>query len=123
MLVVDLSVTADDKRYRQPENAAVLIRELGVAERDRIVDPQLLYKSGQRLIAVVHGDADHLQPLWSILLLPFDELRDLRAAWRTPRCPEIEQNDFTLVVSELKRMSADVGQGEVGCGLQLLALP
>ena len=51
MFVVDLAVTTDDKRYRQAENAAILIRQFRVADRHRIVDPKLLHKTRHRLVA------------------------------------------------------------------------
>src|SRR5215472_8849265 len=86
----DAAFAGDRVRYRQPEDFTIDFAGLGIAQYYRIVHVEFLIKLAHRFRAVVHGDAQDLQPLRPVLVLHLDKARNLFPARRAPGGPEIK---------------------------------
>ncbi len=77
---------------------------------------KFLVKGANGIGAIIHRDADDLQPAVGILLLQFYEVGDFLAAGITPRRPEIEQNNLSLIRGQSKIVPVELRKREIGCG-------
>ena len=101
----------------QTQNSAVEFSEFLIAHGNWIVQ----FQPGDCLACedsvVVHGDADDLKALWTVLTLPCHEARHLQLAWSTPGCPEVEKDHFASVSLEIQAMMIQIGADEFRCTL------
>ena len=63
------AVATNQEGDRQSQHASVRLRYLFIPQRDWIVHLELLIELANRLGVVVHGNANHLQALFAILVL------------------------------------------------------
>src|SRR5262249_40206942 len=113
----DLAISVDEERCWQYVYAAVLISDGFLADKDRIIDAHFLHKLGDVFLAgVVHGNADNLQPLGSVLLLQFDKPGHLDLAGTAPGRPEVQQDRLSFVAAELNVLALEGFESEIGGG-------
>ena len=109
------SVPIDHKRRRQRFQTAVLIARLVIAQHDAIVDLSFCDERIDRLPAiVVHRDAEDFEAAVLVFALELREPGDLDHARAAPRCPEIEQHHFALIVGEVNQLAVRILQSEIG---------
>ena len=110
----DVALGIDEVGDGESEDAAVEVAEVLVADDDGVGELEfaidLLYGGG----IVVHGDADDLEAVGGIFLLPCGEAWDLGETGSAPSGPEVEQDEFATVAIELDGFAGEVGEGEVG---------
>lgn len=114
VLAVDPSIATDDERDRESEDSTVEFAGFCVSHHHGIVHVKLLGEWADRIDAVVHRDSDDLQSLICIIVLEFDEVRNFLAAGSTPRCPEIQQDNFAPIRRKLKRFPIKLRKREIG---------
>jgi hypothetical protein len=71
-----------------------------------------------RFAFFVHGDTENGEAFVGIFLLDVDKPGNFDTAGITPRGPEIDEDDFALVVGEGDVFVVDVFQSEIGSGFQ-----
>src|SRR5665213_2393028 len=98
----------DEVGQWQSHHAAILFAEFRVTHRNWILRLQPGYKLPSRCSIVIHRDADHLQSLRCVLLLPCAECRHLNQTRRAPRCPEVEQNNFPVQTLQINSVPIEV---------------
>jgi hypothetical protein len=111
----DFALAIDQQRYGHRLHI-VQFRDVISANHDRI--PHLLLsEKGLHYFptALVHRDADHGETALFILLLELYVPGDLGLATATPGRPEIEQDNFALIIRQAKRplLSVRVKSGAV----------
>jgi hypothetical protein len=110
----DTSAAVDDERGRQRFEAAVLIAGFVVAKHDAVVDFSFFDEGIDGLPAIViHRDTENFEAAVLVFALEFLEPGDLNDAGSAPGCPEIEQDDFALIVGEVNDLAVGVLEGEI----------
>ncbi len=83
--------------------------------QDGIIDSHILGELGDVFLAgIIHGDADDLQSLRSVLVLQFDEPRHFDFARTAPGGPEIQQHGLTAQVGQAHALAVERFQSEIG---------
>ena len=113
MFGVDTAVVVYQESDRQSQNSSVKLASRGVTHDDRIVHVETLVELADGFRTIVHGNANNLQALSTILILQFHKVRDLFPAGGTPGCPEVQENQLAPVVGKMKLLSVQLGKGEV----------
>ena len=114
MFGIDAAIAAYKESDRQSENSSVKLASRGVAHHYWIVHSEMLIEVADRFRAIVHGNADNLQALISILVLQFHKMRDFFPAGIAPGCPEVQQNHLAPIVRKTQLLSTQLRKGEVG---------
>src|SRR5579864_2286536 len=96
----DAPVPPDQECDRQSQNSPIKLSRFRIAHHHRIIHLEALVELAHGFWSVIHGNADDLQALAAILILQFNEMRDLVAAGIAPGCPEIQENDFASIRGE-----------------------
>jgi hypothetical protein len=110
MSSIDAAITSDQKADRQAENPSVTFRKPGVAESDRVIHFESLVKRTHGSSVVVEGNTDDSKTAIPILVLQIHELRNLTAARRAPRRPEVEQHHLAPIGGEINLVTVQVGE-------------
>src|ERR1019366_9175611 len=93
----DPAIPPDQERDRQSENSAIKFTRLRIAHHNRVVHLEALVELAYRFRSVIHRNADDLQALVTVLVLQFDEMRDLLPAGIAPGCPEVQKDDLAPI--------------------------
>lgn len=97
-----------------------MFADFRVAHDYRVVHFELFVEGGDGVRGIVHGNAEDLEASGAVVILELDEVGDFGAAGFAPCGPEIEEDDFAVVVGEFeRRASGRLRQGEIGSGFQL----
>lgn len=110
---VDTAIAAYKESDWQSQNSSVKFASLGIAHYYRIIHLELLVEVEDGFRTIVHGNANNLQALISILVLQFHKMRDLFPAGIAPGCPEVQQNHTTPVVRKMELLSTQLRKRKV----------
>src|SRR5579859_1628760 len=118
----DLTLPVDDQRRGNAADLADQLLELvdhriaggGLHEDRKIVEMLLLHEDVVRRRVVVEGKSHDRQALVGVLLLQFDEPRDLLAAGRAPGRPEVEEEHLVVIVGGRNLLPVRQGDAPVG---------
>src|SRR5262245_54249356 len=112
MLLHDARLTIDDECGGKRVNVGEVLPELGREHDNRIVDLVFGNKAPyrfRRTLVLRHTDDLQLSP---VFLLQRDEIRNLSAAWRAPRCPEIYEDYLSPPIGTGKFPMVRITHGE-----------
>ena len=105
MLGANPAIACDQECDRQSENSSVKLTGFRGAHHHRVIHFELLVEVAHRFGSIIHGNADDLQALAAVLVLQFDEMRNLVPAGRAPGCPEIHKNHLAPIGGEIEFLS------------------
>src|SRR6266567_874566 len=112
--VHDLAVAADVEGGRKIRNAAILVAHRFFPNQDRVVDAHFLCEAGDLLgTGVVHGYAQHLQPLRAIFFLQVHKPRHFYLAGLTPGRPEVKQDGLAAKIRQLNCLAVERRQRKI----------
>jgi len=96
------STPVDQERRWQGVDAAIHFRGAVVTDDYAVVYPEVCQEGLDYLPAlIVHGNAQNFETLVLILTLHVHEPGDFDLARPAPGCPEVEENDFSLVIGKM----------------------
>src|SRR5579864_6854985 len=98
----DLAVPPDQECDRQSENSSKKFPRLCTAHHHRVVHFEALVEIAHGFRPIIHRNANDLQALASVLILKFDELRDLLPARIAPSCPEVQKDDLAPIGGKIE---------------------
>ena len=112
--LLEFAVAVDHERRRQRRHASKNLGERRRRHRHRVV--HLLFRDERFHLVGRHfvfGDAED-DELVAVLVLELDEIRNFSTAWRTPRRPEVDEDDFAAKVGGRDRPAVQIRHREVG---------
>jgi len=112
---MDPAITVDEEADRQSENPTVALSKVGVPDGHGVIHFELLIKGTHGARLIVEGNADDLQTLFTVSVLQIHESWNFRSAWRTPSCPEVEQNYPASMRGEIQLLTIQTGKREFRC--------
>ena len=107
-LRTDFALSVDQKGQGQSHNSAIRLAQFFIAHGHRIIWLQFSIGSADQRGVVVHGDADDLQALRTVLPLPLGEARHFNLAGGTPCGPEVEQDNLPAQTAEVNLLPVQV---------------
>jgi hypothetical protein len=113
----DDATAVDEEGEGKSEHTSVASGEACVAYGCGVVELETHDEAAGERWIVIHGDADDLQALRSILALPCGEDGHFNLARRAPRSPEVEQHNFAAEGQEAEGLAIEVLKNETGRGL------
>ena len=94
---IDPAIPPDQECDWQSENSSVEFARLRIAHHNRVVHFEVLVEITHRFRSVVHGNANDLKALVTVLILKLDETRNLLPAGIAPGCPEVQKDDLAPI--------------------------
>jgi len=114
MLGADPAIPTDQECDRQSQNSSIKFTRLCIAHHHGVIHFEAPVEVEDRFWSVIHGNADDLQAPAAVLILQFDEMRDLVPARIAPRCPKVQQYDLAPRGGKSESLSRQVGKREIG---------
>lgn len=107
----DATMRIDEECDRQAINSTEGLAGVGGADDERIIDFELCCDSLSLWHFIVHVDADDLESA-TVLGLPLREGRHFCLAGCAPGGPEVEENNFSAILSQTDGFVMEILQGE-----------